>query len=357
MIKRTLGKYNDFTCIASECPKTCCSGWAVEIDDKTLDLYKSKNIDGVDYSENCFMQKDNGDCIYLNNRKLCDLYIKYGEGIFSKTCDMYPRHIEEFPNVREYSLSISCPVVAKDFLLDINNDVIAITKDSNDTTDDEEYDDFDDLLYEKLLELREVIFAIISEDNSSFDDKCRKILFVSRFVQDRIDEGFLDECLEDFIENGDIALDCINELFEESEYYNDVETDISYFSVDEIRDILGNLEPLDEDFIGNVLKMDDISDEDVIDYYEEHSNMESVLNKILFYFIYTYLCGASYDDYVYGMAAVAVYSALTIRYILINEDDSSIEKSAEVIYMYSRELEHSNENMILLEQILDEYKA
>ena len=95
MIKRTLGKYNDFTCIASECPKTCCSGWAVEIDDETLDLYKSKNIDGVDYSENCFMQKDNGDCIYLNNRKLCDLYIKYGDGIFSKFSTKPPKNFHQ----------------------------------------------------------------------------------------------------------------------------------------------------------------------------------------------------------------------------------------------------------------------
>ena len=33
MIKRYLGDYYNFTCIADRCPATCCSGWAIEIDD------------------------------------------------------------------------------------------------------------------------------------------------------------------------------------------------------------------------------------------------------------------------------------------------------------------------------------
>ena len=32
--------YRQFTCIGGECPDTCCAGWEIVIDDKTLEKYK-----------------------------------------------------------------------------------------------------------------------------------------------------------------------------------------------------------------------------------------------------------------------------------------------------------------------------
>lgn len=32
--------YRQFTCIGGKCPDTCCAGWEIVIDDKTLEKYK-----------------------------------------------------------------------------------------------------------------------------------------------------------------------------------------------------------------------------------------------------------------------------------------------------------------------------
>ena len=41
------------------------------------------------------------------------MYLNLGEKSLCRTCRQYPRHMEEFENVREASLSLSCPEVAK----------------------------------------------------------------------------------------------------------------------------------------------------------------------------------------------------------------------------------------------------
>ena len=33
--------YRQFTCIGGECPDTCCAGWEIVIDDKTLDSIRN----------------------------------------------------------------------------------------------------------------------------------------------------------------------------------------------------------------------------------------------------------------------------------------------------------------------------
>ena len=52
---------------------------------------------------------------------------------------MYPRHVEEFEDVREMTLSVSCPEVAR-ILLGKKEPVRFLTYESN---KEEEYDDFD----------------------------------------------------------------------------------------------------------------------------------------------------------------------------------------------------------------------
>ena len=33
--------YKEFSCIAGACPDTCCAGWQILIDDKTLKKYRN----------------------------------------------------------------------------------------------------------------------------------------------------------------------------------------------------------------------------------------------------------------------------------------------------------------------------
>ena len=42
MIVRYPEYFSRFSCLASECPDTCCRGWEIQIDRKTLERYKSE---------------------------------------------------------------------------------------------------------------------------------------------------------------------------------------------------------------------------------------------------------------------------------------------------------------------------
>ena len=69
-------------------------------------------------------------CALLNDDNLCDLYIHAGKNSLCKTCRTYPRHQEEFGNVREISLSLSCPEAAR-IILSQPHRPAALTKDTD----------------------------------------------------------------------------------------------------------------------------------------------------------------------------------------------------------------------------------
>lgn len=353
MIKRYLDSYKNFKCIADKCPATCCSGWQIEIDEETLIHYEeeAKKQTGelyarnIDWQQACFKQKANGDCAFLKENGLCEMILTYGEEHLCKTCDQYPRHTEEFLNAREYSLSVSCPVVAKELVE--KQTYLSVEEETTEEKDDiSEFEDFNSFLYLELLQCRTEVFGIIQDEALNFDEKCQKILKYMRDTQDYID-GF-DPDLSDEAEKG-------VDLYRK-----------------ELFDLLFELEPLQENFreeleaMGLLLFGEDEDPEYIktmkeyfTQFEKEHENWQLQCENLMMYFIYTYMCGAVYDDYVFAMAAQAVYNACMIKLLWVAEyvkkgAPLTTEEQANLVYHYSRELEHSNENMILLEQLLDE---
>ena len=111
--------YKKFQCLAGVCPATCCAGWQIVIDPKSLARYhKVKGSFGnrirnsVNWKEETFLQYEKKRCAFLNEENLCDMHIEAGPEMMCATCRKYPRHIEEFENEREITLSMSCPAVA-----------------------------------------------------------------------------------------------------------------------------------------------------------------------------------------------------------------------------------------------------
>ena len=112
--------YKEFTCIADKCEDTCCAGWKIVIDKKSLNKYKHVKgkfwftmLKSVDWIRGIFRQDKEKRCAFLNDCNLCEMYVNLGEKSLCKTCRLYPRHVEEFEDVREITLSVSCPEVAR----------------------------------------------------------------------------------------------------------------------------------------------------------------------------------------------------------------------------------------------------
>ena len=102
--------YKEFTCIADVCPDTCCAGWQIVIDEKSLKKYRhvkgpfrGRLHNDIDWKEQVFHQYHRH-CAFLNEKNLCDIYSEIGKEMLCDTCRKYPRHIEEFEGLRELSL-------------------------------------------------------------------------------------------------------------------------------------------------------------------------------------------------------------------------------------------------------------
>ena len=80
--------------------------------------------------------------------------------------------------------------------------------------------------------------------------------------------------------------------------------------------------------------------------------------QLLMFFLYTYFCGAVYDDMIYSKGVLSVISVFWIEEITFwswAADEGQIEEKnlLETAYRYAREIEHSDENLNLLEEIFD----
>ena len=90
--------FKEFKCIASECEDTCCAGWGIVIDEKTLKHYESikgefgdrlRNEITIEDGESIFILK--GDkCPFLTENKMCDIYNRSYEFFNSSSKSLLP---------------------------------------------------------------------------------------------------------------------------------------------------------------------------------------------------------------------------------------------------------------------------
>ena len=327
--------FDKFNCIAEKCPASCCLCWQIVIDQESLDWYrnysgpiKDRICHGIDFKEGAFRQNGRR-CAMLEDSGLCSIQLNEGEERLCHTCKLYPRHIEEYEGVLEFTLSMSCPEVAR-MLVNKQEQMRFIELDDDET---EEYDEFDYMLYTKLLDARERILNIIQNRDSSLYDRMRAVLCIASEMQKCLDDNRL------FDMDQAISVDHLGEACE-----------LESGAIE----ILGEMEILNEDWkellSAGVQCAERIDVETLLSDITTSNNIAT--EQVLTLLIYTYFCGAVYDDWIYSKAALCVYSAVWILYIHRGcEGKYSLE---EVIYKYSREIEHSDLNLDKIEEYFAE---
>lgn len=363
--------YDEFTCIADRCEETCCAGWQIVIDEKALEAYKKVEGDfgqilkaSIDWEEGVFYQDENRRCAFLNNNNLCDLYTELGEESLCKTCTNYPRHIEEFENIREYTLSVSCPEVAR--ILLSKKETVEFMEEEVDG--EEEFEDFDFLLFSQLEDGRAVMEQILQNRNLPISLRAYLVWELGQKIQNYMDEENLfavDEVFEEF-EKEDTWLVYEKNLQDIiADKSNIYEISKEYFSK------LFELEFLKEDWHVQLLETESIlfgQGEKAFsklqgDFYtwlrENMSDYEIWMEQLMVYFIHTYFCGAVYNYYILSKAKLSVVSVWMIVLMLAakwyrNDGYLDMEEVIMTVYRYSRELEHSDQNLETMDEILDE---
>lgn len=116
--------YNEFHCLGSECPYTCCKGWKVAVDDETANRIKNEKskcgrflrffLSGTD--EKGYRIKRVGyTCPMLSKDKLCKLMCDDRGDLVPQVCHIYPRHGMNFTDYNEITFELSCYEAARLF--------------------------------------------------------------------------------------------------------------------------------------------------------------------------------------------------------------------------------------------------
>lgn len=356
--------YDKFSCTADQCPDTCCAGWQIVIDENSLEKYSNVSgdfgirlLNSIDWREGIFEQYEKR-CSFLNAENLCDIYKELGADALCDTCRLYPRHIEEFENLRELSLSLSCPVAAK-MILECQEPVRFLEEEDEKEECEEDFEDFDFLLFDCLLEVREKLFSIVQNRTIPIEKRMYCVLKTAKNLQTALDEGELFE--RDFM--AEIEL-CLQEKAEDF-------SGNLYKIVQALRKDLLRLEVLREEWKTNLKAADNLFQKGETWYLEKRDRYKAEIRntigqeqwdiykeQLLMFFLYTYFCGAVYDDMIYSKGVLSVISVFWIEEITFwswAADEGQIEEKnlLETAYRYAREIEHSDENLNLLEEIFD----
>ena len=120
MKEYVLNYYPEFKCIAGKCKHTCCAGWEMNIDDKTLSDYKndksrfSQSLKrGINFRKSKFKSNKLKRCAFLNDDNLCEIIINLGEKSLCQVCRDHPRFRSFFNCFTETGLGFCCESAAK----------------------------------------------------------------------------------------------------------------------------------------------------------------------------------------------------------------------------------------------------
>lgn len=375
--------YKKFQCIAGECPDTCCAGWQIVIDDRTREKYRraegafgNRLHNSIDWKESCFQQYE-GRCAFLNDENLCDIYQEAGKEMLCRTCRNYPRHIEEFEGSREISLSLSCPEAAR-LILSCREPVQFLTAEK---VGEEEYEDFDFFLYTKLTDARDLMIRLLQDRREPVSLRIAMVLSLGHDLQRRIRSGQLflvDQLLERYGKEG-----AFRRMEERIKPYR-VDKKSRSRLVRELFEIFGELELLKADWPQYVKRAEQglaqeeeqfaageeaaqvtAGEESAAEWKKEiqdETSWEIWMEQLMVYFVFTYFCGAVYDENAYGKIKLAVVSTLLICEITRGIFADPAERSGkdlfsiltESAWKYSKEIEHSDVNLGRLERLFRE---
>lgn len=360
--------YDSFVCLAGACPDTCCAGWEIVIDEHSLEAYGQRSQKGdafakrlarsVDWEKSAFRQT-NRRCAFLEDNDLCALYTAMGPEALCDTCRNYPRHMEEFEGLREYSLSLSCPEAAR-IILTGKNPQSFLTEE--DDIEDEIFDDMDLLLFSQLEDARAAMFEILQDQTLKMQNKKDLIVHMAADIQRQIDENEyfkIDETIQNYKKKE-------NSFKIEKTTKQDKMTEFMQ-KKEELKELnyLERLRPEWQELLDAAEEMLFASgweayDRETVDFEAdlEAADWERMEERLVLSLLYTYFCGAVYDGFIYAKAALTVFSARWIRELVRvvwkqNGGSISREDIIGITYRYAREIEHSDENLGELMEYLD----
>ena len=113
MLLRIPDFYDSFRCIADQCTDTCCVGWEIDIDEKSLKRYTTLksdfgNIIRQNIEDGHFKLIEGDRCPFLRQDGLCDMICHLGDSSLCDICREHPRFVEVYGDIMEKGLGLCC---------------------------------------------------------------------------------------------------------------------------------------------------------------------------------------------------------------------------------------------------------
>lgn len=112
--------YRSFVCLAGNCPDTCCISWEITVDRESEKRYReaAKQYGSFGkklkkYVRHGKIEGNGKGCPFLDRAGLCGIQRRMGEEALCRTCRRYPRHAEDYGDLHEVVLLLSCPEVCR----------------------------------------------------------------------------------------------------------------------------------------------------------------------------------------------------------------------------------------------------
>ena len=113
--------YKDFSCIADKCSHSCCIGWEIDIDEKTLKKYSSLKegygkeiINTVENEEAAYFKLcEDERCPHLDEKGLCRIISNLGEDYLCEICREHPRFYNDTARGKFVGIGMACEEAAR----------------------------------------------------------------------------------------------------------------------------------------------------------------------------------------------------------------------------------------------------
>lgn len=355
--------YKNFKCIASECTDTCCAGWEVDVDDKAQEYYVTVEGDfGKRLKDNTIIDEDgirfklveNRRCCFLNDCNLCDLYTALGEEHLCDTCTDFPRFSEVFGDLKEKGISLSCPTAAK-LILD---HPAPLTWEESEEDEMIALNDIDFDLYMQLTAARSQAIDILQNRDKDIVWRILTVLNFANDIQKYIFKGKYKKIakVRDKYSNEKFVDKLIAKMSKKAEKHVDGVANIS-----NLIDIFGHFEVVNEcwpDKLRAAKATNELCANDNQDYVLYFKSRSVQYEQLMVYFVYRYFMKSVYDLDLVAKVKLSVVSTVMIRSVekaaWYENRELTLEKFIDLAHLYSKEIEHSDENMDGIEELCHE---
>ena len=180
--------YKQFTCIASDCPDSCCHEWDVQVDEESAARYRSMEGPLGDalrehlYEEEgqTYLRNVDGRCPMWRDDGLCRIQAERGHEELCTVCQQFPRLRHDYGDFVELGLELSCPEAAR---LILTSPLEWVTE----TADGGEEPEYDGEIMEILKRSRPRALALLEDGAYTVPERLRLLLMFGYHIQAIID--------------------------------------------------------------------------------------------------------------------------------------------------------------------------